>query len=157
MASLLLWLPHIYVFRPRSRPMRVGYKGFYCIGQRKCCWWDELLCQVMQKLNSKTNAAGWLPSSGNRTAQAFSQPGKGVPQLQGNVRLSTSTMNLNSQVNKQGKPHMYVYFFKSLRYCGVSVRMMWTNTKQVLWKYQNWWCIIYYYNYLFKMQTTLFK
>ncbi|KAJ8935570.1 hypothetical protein NQ318_001564 [Aromia moschata] len=29
-----------------------------------------------KKLNSKTNAAGWVPSSGNRTAQAFSQPGK---------------------------------------------------------------------------------
>lgn len=33
----------------------------------------------MQKLNSKTNAAGWLPSSGSRTAGAFSQPGKGMP------------------------------------------------------------------------------
>lgn len=32
---------------------------------------------MLQKLNSKTNAAGWVPSSGNRTAQAFSQPGKG--------------------------------------------------------------------------------
>ncbi|KAH1004133.1 transcription initiation factor TFIID subunit 1 isoform X2 [Dendroctonus ponderosae] len=29
-----------------------------------------------KKLNSKTNAAGWVPSSCNRTAQAFSQPGK---------------------------------------------------------------------------------
>ena len=33
---------------------------------------------MTQKLNCKTNAAGWVPSSGNRTAQAFSQPGKGV-------------------------------------------------------------------------------
>lgn len=32
----------------------------------------------MQKLNCKTNAAGWVPSSSNRTAQAFSQPGKGI-------------------------------------------------------------------------------
>lgn len=59
----------------------------------------------MQKLSSKTNAAGWLPSSGNRTAQAFSQPGKGVPQLPGNVRLATSTINTPS--NKQSKQHMY--------------------------------------------------
>jgi transcription initiation factor TFIID subunit 1 len=39
--------------------------------------WDGSLIKdkVEQKLNSKTNAAGWLPSSGSRTA-AFSQPGK---------------------------------------------------------------------------------
>lgn len=41
--------------------------------------WDgnDIKHKVMQKLNSKTNAAGWLPSSGSRTAGAFSQPGKG--------------------------------------------------------------------------------
>lgn len=62
----------------------------------------------MQKLNSKTNAAGWVPSSGNRTAQAFSQPGKGVPQFAGgNVRLSTIQMNTSSNAaNKQNKAHM---------------------------------------------------
>lgn len=40
--------------------------------------WDgnDIKHKVIQKLNSKTNAAGWVPSSGNRTAQAFSQPGK---------------------------------------------------------------------------------
>ncbi|XP_066256544.1 transcription initiation factor TFIID subunit 1 [Euwallacea similis] len=40
--------------------------------------WDgnDIKHKVLQKLNSKTNAAGWVPSSGNRTAQAFSQPGK---------------------------------------------------------------------------------
>jgi transcription initiation factor TFIID subunit 1 len=58
----------------------------------------------MQKLNSKTNAAGWLPSSGNRTAQAFSQPGKGVPQLPGNVRLATSS--INTPGSKQNKSMM---------------------------------------------------
>lgn len=43
--------------------------------------WDgnDIKHKVMQKLNSKTNAAGWLPSSGSRTAGAFSQPGKGMP------------------------------------------------------------------------------
>lgn len=43
--------------------------------------WDgnDIKHKVMQKLNSKTNAAGWLPSSGSRTAGAFSQPGKGGP------------------------------------------------------------------------------
>ncbi|KAJ8966592.1 hypothetical protein NQ314_003444 [Rhamnusium bicolor] len=40
--------------------------------------WDgnDIKHKVLQKLNSKTNAAGWVPTSGNRTAQAFSQPGK---------------------------------------------------------------------------------
>lgn len=40
--------------------------------------WDgnDIKAKVVQKLNSKTNAAGWLPSSGSRTAGAFSQPGK---------------------------------------------------------------------------------
>jgi transcription initiation factor TFIID subunit 1 len=42
---------------------------------------------VLQKLNSKTNAAGWVPSSGNRTAQAFSQPGKGGLLSGSSVRL----------------------------------------------------------------------
>ncbi|CAH1372514.1 unnamed protein product [Tenebrio molitor] len=40
-----------------------------------------------KKLNSKTNAAGWVPSSGNRTAQAFSQPGKGGLLSGSSVRL----------------------------------------------------------------------
>ncbi|XP_049784763.1 transcription initiation factor TFIID subunit 1 isoform X1 [Schistocerca cancellata] len=66
---------------------------------------DEIKHKVMQKLNSKTNAAGWVPSSGNRTAQAFSQPGKGVPHIVGgSVRLGAGQMpGLSSSVNKQNK------------------------------------------------------
>ncbi|KAJ8919713.1 hypothetical protein NQ315_006241 [Exocentrus adspersus] len=47
--------------------------------------WDgnDIKHKVLQKLNSKTNAAGWVPSSTNRTAQAFSQPGK----ITGSVRM----------------------------------------------------------------------
>lgn len=58
-----------------------------------------MLLQVNQKLNSKSFAAGWLPSGGNRTAaQAFSQPGKGVSQIIGvGNRLGTPQM-------KQQKP-----------------------------------------------------
>lgn len=43
--------------------------------------WDgnDIKAKVLQKLNSKTNAAGWLPSGGSRTAGAFGQPGKGLP------------------------------------------------------------------------------
>ncbi|KAK4872343.1 hypothetical protein RN001_014372 [Aquatica leii] len=51
--------------------------------------WDgnDIKHKVLQKLNSKTNAAGWVPSSGNRTAQAFSQPGKGGTMHGSNIRL----------------------------------------------------------------------
>ncbi|GAB0087540.1 Transcription initiation factor TFIID subunit [Sergentomyia squamirostris] len=43
--------------------------------------WDgnDIKHKVLQKLNSKTNAAGWLPSSGSRTAGAFSHTGKVLP------------------------------------------------------------------------------
>ncbi|KAF0298206.1 Transcription initiation factor TFIID subunit 1 [Amphibalanus amphitrite] len=37
---------------------------------------DEIKHKVMQKLNSKTNAAGWLPSGYNRTAGQLSHTGK---------------------------------------------------------------------------------
>lgn len=60
----------------------------------------------MKKLNSKNSAAGWVPSSGNRTAQAFSQPGKApVPNVP-NVRLATSQistpLHMQNQKNKMG-------------------------------------------------------
>ncbi|EFN79615.1 transcription initiation factor TFIID subunit 1 [Harpegnathos saltator] len=66
---------------------------------------DDIKHKVMQKLNSKNNAAGWVPSSGNRTAQAFSQPGKGAPvTVVPNVRLATSQittpLHMQSQKNK---------------------------------------------------------
>ncbi|XP_012287016.1 transcription initiation factor TFIID subunit 1 [Orussus abietinus] len=66
---------------------------------------DDIKHKVMQKLNSKNNAAGWVPSSGNRTAQAFSQPGKGTPvPVAPNVRLATSQittpLHMQSQKNK---------------------------------------------------------
>lgn len=61
--------------------------------------------QVLQKLNCKTNAAGWVPSSSNRTAQAFSQPGKGVPHIVGGtVRLASSQIpGTPASANKQNK------------------------------------------------------
>jgi len=59
----------------------------------------------MQKLNSKNNAAGWVPSSDSRTAQGFSQPGKGAAvTVAPNVRLATSQittpLHMQSQKNK---------------------------------------------------------
>ena len=47
--------------------------------------------KVLQKLNSKTNAAGWVPSSFNRTAGSFSSSqgtGKSISGLPG-VKLQT--------------------------------------------------------------------
>lgn len=69
--------------------------------------WDgnEIKHKVMQKLNCKTNAAGWVPSSGNRTAQAFSQPGKGGAVLGpgGTLRLPSNNMPTPLPVPKQTK------------------------------------------------------
>lgn len=70
---------------------------------------DDIKHKVMQKLNCKTNAAGWVPSSDNRTAQAFSQPGKGVPHIVGGgtVRLASNQMSsTNAQSSKQTKTQM---------------------------------------------------
>uniref|UniRef100_T1HCU3 Transcription initiation factor TFIID subunit 1 n=2 Tax=Rhodnius prolixus TaxID=13249 RepID=T1HCU3_RHOPR len=53
---------------------------------------DDIKHKVIQKLNSKINAAGWLPSSSNRTAQAFSQPGKGMIHMTG-VRMPNAPVN----------------------------------------------------------------
>nr|XP_018902266.1 PREDICTED: transcription initiation factor TFIID subunit 1-like [Bemisia tabaci] len=72
---------------------------------------EDIKHQVIQKLNSKTNAAGWVPSSGNRTAQTFSQPGKGINPLNplagvGGVRLATSQMNSSATNKLAGKSQM---------------------------------------------------
>lgn len=67
--------------------------------------WDgnAIKDKVEQKLNSKTNAAGWLPSSGSRTAGAFSQPGKSV--VPGTTQMlkdgKSSILGKKSQMNKQ--------------------------------------------------------
>lgn len=39
---------------------------------------DDIRHKVLQKLNSKTNAAGWVPTGFNRTAGSFSTTGKTV-------------------------------------------------------------------------------
>lgn len=65
--------------------------------------WDgnDIKHKVMQKLNSKTIAAGWLPSSGSRTAGAFSHPGKGIPSTVGVSTLSKiSNTTGNSKLSK---------------------------------------------------------
>ena len=36
---------------------------------------EDIKHKVLQKLNSKTNAAGWVPTGFNRTAGSFAQPG----------------------------------------------------------------------------------
>ncbi|KAJ1525331.1 hypothetical protein ONE63_010152 [Megalurothrips usitatus] len=59
---------------------------------------EDIKKKVTEKLNSKSFAAGWLPSGCNRTAaQAFSQPGKGVPQIVGpGSRHTTPQMGAKS-------------------------------------------------------------
>lgn len=74
--------------------------------------WDgnDIKHKVNQKLNSKTNAAGWLPSSGSRTAGAFSQPGKGMPVT---PVITGSKMVLNNPVTgKLSKTPLYVFLRK---------------------------------------------
>lgn len=69
----------------------------------------------MQKLNCKTNAAGWVPSSFNRTAQAFSQPGKGMPPIiSGGIKLGTQAPN-PTNTNKSGKSQQRCVSVISLR------------------------------------------
>ncbi|XP_021710567.1 transcription initiation factor TFIID subunit 1 isoform X2 [Aedes aegypti] len=74
--------------------------------------WDgnDIKHKVLQKLNSKINAAGWLPSSGSRTAGAFSQPGKSLPASpavsgskhgSGQGKMSKAQMIINAAQNKQ--------------------------------------------------------
>lgn len=75
-------------------------------------WEDEIVWngedikhKVIQKLNCKTNAAGWVPSSSNRTAQAFSQPGKGLPTVvPTGIRLPGPIQTPNSISSKINKP-----------------------------------------------------
>lgn len=66
---------------------------------------EDIKHKVMQKLNCKTNAAGWVPSSSNRTAQAFSQPGKGItPIPTTGIRLQpTPNTQTSNASNKQSK------------------------------------------------------
>ena len=64
--------------------------------------WDgnDIKAKVLQKLNSKTNAAGWLPSSGSRTAGAFSQPGRNIP-VTGNSNSKMTAGGNATSSNKQ--------------------------------------------------------
>ncbi|XP_063240070.1 transcription initiation factor TFIID subunit 1 isoform X2 [Bacillus rossius redtenbacheri] len=74
-------------------------------------WEDEVIWNgediKHKKLNCKTNAAGWVPSSSNRTAQAFSQPGKGLPNIVGGaVRLASAQMVGAAALGKHSKSQM---------------------------------------------------
>uniref|UniRef100_A0A182VQB5 Transcription initiation factor TFIID subunit 1 n=1 Tax=Anopheles minimus TaxID=112268 RepID=A0A182VQB5_9DIPT len=66
--------------------------------------WDgnDIKHKVLQKLNSKVNAAGWLPSSGSRTAGAFSQPGKTIP------ASPAATATKSSSASKLNKTQMII-------------------------------------------------
>lgn len=68
--------------------------------------WDgnDIKQKVLQKLTSKTNAAGWLPSSGSRTAGAFSQPGK--PNAPGNGPSNSKMSHSNGPTPKLSKSQL---------------------------------------------------
>ncbi|XP_058117748.1 transcription initiation factor TFIID subunit 1 isoform X2 [Anopheles coustani] len=71
--------------------------------------WDgnDIKHKVLQKLNSKVNAAGWLPSSGSRTAGAFSQPsGKSMPAapaITGGSKSAASKLKTQMVINATQK------------------------------------------------------
>ncbi|XP_022251880.1 transcription initiation factor TFIID subunit 1-like isoform X3 [Limulus polyphemus] len=66
---------------------------------------EDMKQKVMAKINSKNNAAGWVPSNSNRTASAFSQQtknvtssaGSGTTQKQGSQSSSKSSIKGNQQ------------------------------------------------------------
>ncbi|XP_058465400.1 transcription initiation factor TFIID subunit 1 isoform X2 [Malaya genurostris] len=114
-----------YGFKTADRQEEIDIKGeplpddaFLMVSQLH--WEDDVVWdgndikhKVLQKLNSKINAAGWLPSSGSRTAGAFSQPGKSMPSspaigssklpnpTQG--KMSKAQMIINAAQNKQNE------------------------------------------------------
>ncbi|XP_058793078.1 transcription initiation factor TFIID subunit 1-like isoform X2 [Phymastichus coffea] len=63
---------------------------------------DDIKHKTRNKLNTRNKAAGWIPSSDNRTAQSFSQPGKVLPgQVTPNVRLATSQITTPTHMQIQ--------------------------------------------------------
>ncbi|XP_055587369.1 transcription initiation factor TFIID subunit 1 isoform X2 [Uranotaenia lowii] len=112
-----------YGFKQTDRREEVDIKGepipddaFLMVSQLH--WEDDVVWdgndikhKVMQKLNSKINAAGWVPSSGSRTAGAFSQPGKSIPaspavgsskpMSSAQSKMSKTQMIINAAQNKQ--------------------------------------------------------
>ncbi|XP_053696319.1 transcription initiation factor TFIID subunit 1 isoform X2 [Sabethes cyaneus] len=114
-----------YGFKTTDRKEEVEIKGeplpddaFLMVSQLH--WEDDVVWdgndikhKVLQKLNSKINAAGWLPSSGSRTAGAFSQPGKSMPSSPavgssklpntGQGKMSKAQMIINAAQNKQNE------------------------------------------------------
>ena len=81
--------------RPDNCPGKIEYPpdAFHMVTQLR--WEDDVIWngeevrqKVLSKLNSKSNAAGWVPSTASRTASSFSQR-RGVirPELQ--MRLAT--------------------------------------------------------------------
>lgn len=75
--------------------------------------WDgnDIKHKTLQKLTSKTNAAGWLPSSGSRTAGAFSQPGK--PNAPGSSSSSSKMPHTNGSSAKLSKSQLLIQKLES--------------------------------------------
>lgn len=70
-----------------------------CISEKSANFKCEITFQVMENSNCKNNAAGWLPSHMNRTAQTLSQHVKGsITPLGNSMRLNPSQMNSSAKI-----------------------------------------------------------
>ncbi len=67
---------------------------------------DDIRHKVLQKLSSKTNAAGWVPSSFNRTAGcAFSAGGAAGGQTPGSIPGSSGSVKAMPGIKLQTLQH----------------------------------------------------
>ena len=67
---------------------------------------DDIKNNVLQKLNSKSNAAGWVPSSYNRTAGSMTGKLTGIKTSISNVakvNLSTKCVNICKKIHKTAR------------------------------------------------------
>ncbi|VVD00816.1 transcription initiation factor TFIID subunit 1 isoform X1 [Leptidea sinapis] len=66
--------------------------------------WDgsEMKQKVLARLNSKSNAAGWVPTSGSRTAQQFSHPRPQQPTPVQSKPATATSSSSNNQNATQG-------------------------------------------------------
>ena len=67
---------------------------------------EEIKNKVLQKLNSKTNAAGWVPSSFNRTAGSMTSKSGGAPGASATTTtIRPQTMQLKRPMNADDEFH----------------------------------------------------
>ncbi|XP_032518850.2 transcription initiation factor TFIID subunit 1 isoform X1 [Danaus plexippus] len=75
--------------------------------------WDgsEIKHKVLARLNSKSNAAGWVPTSGSRTAQQFSHGRPPPAPLTAKPSSSSSSTPINPGTNGEGEDNTWYSIF----------------------------------------------